>query len=136
MGYFQKISTKEISPSQNYLKEDTIYYILKCIEENKEEKLPPPPIVRKNPQRANSFIAIDGHNLLAVFDMLKKPCTVFVVENKEDKLKNSSNNPAIEKRNQELKEKFEHCVKENERVRKEGITSFIDLRRKYKILEK
>ncbi len=133
MGSFKKLSTKVIFPSQNFLKEDTIKHILKCINENKEEKLPPTPMITRHPEKEDMFIAIDGHNLLAVFDMLGRPCNVFVVESREDFLENLEKNPAIEKRNLELQEKFDFCLEWSTEIEKEGIKSFEDLREKHKL---
>ena len=71
MGRLIKVKANEIIPSQDFVKEDTIGYILKCIVNNEEEKLPPTPIVRNNPN-GPGYIAIDGHNLIIISDLLER----------------------------------------------------------------
>ncbi len=129
MGKIIGISTKKIKPSQDFLKEGTVDFILDCIAENKKDKLPPAPIVRENPDSLGEYIAIDGHNLLAVKDFLKEEVDVYVAESGGDFI--DGNSEAIAIRNQELKDKFDFVLNESHRIEKEGVSGFSDLCKKY-----
>ena len=59
-----KVSPDTLLPSQDFLKPQTIRFIVDCIQKGKTEELPPAPIVRKDDK--GNLIAIDGHNLIAV----------------------------------------------------------------------
>jgi hypothetical protein len=85
MGRIIEVQPAMVKPSQNYLKEDTTRFILQCIIDGKEEELPPPPIVRLDPV-SRKYVAIDGHNLLAICQLLDRACEVFVAEASNDKL--------------------------------------------------
>jgi len=71
MGRIINVKASQIKPSQDFIKEETIGYILECIIKNELNKLPPTPIVRLNPD-GSGYIAIDGHNLIAVFDLIDR----------------------------------------------------------------
>ena len=132
MGKIIKISAQNITPSQNYIKEDTIKFILTCIFRNKLDKLPPTPIVRKHPQNNNHYIAIDGHNLIIINDLRNIEIEVYVAEFKDDKLEGKTS--GIIKRNKDLKEKFDKVTIDIQKLKQENIQSFEDLRNKYKFL--
>lgn len=80
-----KIHPQKIKPSQDFLKEGTVRFILTCYSENKKDRLPPAPVVRKNPENGD-YIAIDGHNLIAVRDFFDEECEVFVASHAGDEL--------------------------------------------------
>ena len=130
MGERVEVFSNEVLPSQDFLKEKTVKHIMECILNNKQDELPPTPIVRKNPH-GTGFIAIDGHNLIAVYDLLGERFEVFVAENSLDKLENLVETESLKKRNRDLAEKFDSAILEAERLEKEGICSFSDLRKKY-----
>ncbi len=128
MGTRIVVETKAIAPSQDFLKEETIRHILKHV--NEPEELPPTPIVRKD---GEGYIAIDGHNLLAVADMMEGRCEVYCAESEDDLLPGEGD--AIEKRNADLKEKFRKVATLAEEMEREGISAVADLRKKYSYLE-
>jgi hypothetical protein len=135
MGKIINVKADQIKPSQDFIKEKTVGYILKCIVENELNKLPPTPIVSNDPNNPG-YIAIDGHNLIIVFDLLDKSFDIFVADSPHDKLieLSKSSLDAIDKRNQNIVDKYDlvvHSVKELER---KGISSFKDLRAKYSYL--
>jgi hypothetical protein len=53
------LDINQLIPSQDYLKEDTVKYILECYERNDMLQLPPPPLVRLHPGDIDKYIAID-----------------------------------------------------------------------------
>ena len=132
MGKLIKIATKNILPSQNFIKDDTIEFILKCLNRNEEDKLPPAPIIRVKPE-SDKYIAIDGHNLLAVCDMLGKDCEVYLAESIYDKL--LGNTDSIIERNQMLEEKYDQVLQSTKTLKRKGVGSFTDLRNKYPYLK-
>ncbi len=131
MGKILQLRPSQILPSQDFLKEDTLGFILKCLENGADEKLPPMPLVRCNPE-AKNFIAIDGHNLLAIYDLLGQDCEVYLAESDDDRLIGSVN--AIAQRNQELADKYEQALAGLNKLAQQGIASFSDLRKRYPYL--
>lgn len=121
------VSPNQILPSQDFLKPDTLKYILACMESGELEKLPPAPIVRKD--ESGNLIAIDGHNLIAVKQSLGKEVEVHLATSAEDGL------PAVSEsniaRNRDLKDKFESVIIDNKRLQESGITTFDDLIAQY-----
>ncbi|MDP3742054.1 MAG: hypothetical protein Q8R15_01940 [Candidatus Micrarchaeota archaeon] len=137
MGNFILIEAKQVSPSQNFLKEKTLGYVLACYFDNREADLPPAPIVRLIPGR-NAYVAIDGHNILAIDDLLQRKTKVYVAASYYDQLTSdaclSSSQEGLKQRNNDLKQKFDQCLIEAKNLEKEQISSFSDLRRKYDFL--
>lgn len=129
MGKIIKISTEKIKPSQNFLKEKTVKFILRNIFEGNEDNLPPSPMVRNDVNNLGEYIAIDGHNLIAVKDLLEENIEVYVARNENDFIEGNSD--AVSERNEELKEKFNLAQVESRKTKKEGIATFKDLREKY-----
>ena len=127
MATEQYVNTQDVSPSQDFLKENTLRFILDCIKNGKEDELPPEPILRKDSD--GNLIAIDGHNLLAVNGLLKRPTRVHIAEDATDGLPETGD--ANITRNKDLAEKFELSLAERDRVAEEGVKSFADLTAKY-----
>jgi hypothetical protein len=123
----QDLLPKMIHPSQDFLKEKTVRYIFGCIADGRLDELPPTPLVRKD-ERGN-FVAIDGHNLIAVRAFRNEPITVIVATSPQDGLPPVGD--ANTERNRELAEKFDTVLAERQRVEEEGIRSFFDLIKKY-----
>lgn len=134
MGKLISVMPNEVRPSQDFLKEGTIKFILECIFSGNEEKLPPAPMVRFD-RASGCYIAIDGHNLLAVSDLLGRPCDVYVAEHANDTITlNECPNASIDalkQRNADLRKKFDGVIKDIINLEKVGINSFRDLRMRY-----
>lgn len=132
------LSTSKIKPSQDFLKEDTIKLILKNYFENRRDLFPSIPLVRFD-YETNDYVVIDGHNLVAVYDLIGEDIDVFVVENSEeyldDKNSSNSNKESLNDRNAELRKKFDLTLNEAKIVESEGIKSFKDLRDRYPYLK-
>lgn len=109
MGEIIKTKTYGIIPSQDFIKEGTIKYILECINSGELDRLPPTPIVRRKPD-SDEYIAIDGHNLLVIYDLLDRECEVYIAGSKDDGLEGDAE--SIKKRNQDLKEKFDQVLED------------------------
>ncbi len=125
------VPTRDIIPSQGFLKENTITYILECLKSGKQESLPPTPITRKSDLK-DKYIAIDGHNLIAVYDFLGKDCEIFVAESAEDALINvNADRVALQARNDDLKDKYDSSYEPANRLSVNGLRSFSQLRRRY-----
>lgn len=122
-----QVSPDTILPSQNFLKEKTVRFILDCISNGRFDDLPPTPLVRAD--ETGRLIAIDGHNLIAVKLFRNEPIDVIVAESAQDGLPPISE--ANKTRNQELLEKFDTVLAEQRRVENEGIKTFHDLLQKY-----
>lgn len=122
-----KISPKNILPSQDFLKERTIQFILECLRTGNTDELPPTPLVRKN--EAGQLIAIDGHNLIAVRLYRNEDIEVLVAGSAGDGLPPTSRANII--RNQELAAKYDTVLDDRRKVAAEGIGSFDDLIAKY-----
>jgi len=137
MGKLISIEPKKLKPSQDYLKENTVKFILTCFYENREELLPPVPIVRHDTEN-DVFIAIDGHNLIAIYDLFDKNIDVYVADSAEDelleKIFTESSREGLESRKLELKEKYESVLYEYKKLKRVDINSFSDLRNKYSYL--
>ena len=135
MGKLINVKASEIIPSQDFVKEGTIGYILGCIINDKKDKLPPTPIVRNNPN-GSGYIAIDGHNLIIIDDLLEKNCEVYLAESANDKLIElpKSLPDAITKRNEDLVQKYDKVVEDVALLENKNISSFKDLRAKYSYL--
>ncbi len=124
------IQPEKILPSQDFLKPETINYIFTCIKKGELEKLPPSPIVRKD--GSGNFIAIDGHNLIAVKLSLGENVDVHLASSPDDGLPTDSE--ANVKRNEDLKEKFETVIRDSSHLRESGVTTFNDLIGRYEDL--
>ena len=131
MGRLTTVSTNRIIPSQDFLKENTIKYILKCILNGEKNKLPPAPIVRIDPN-SKKYVAVDGHNLIAIYDLLDREIEVYVADSAGDRVAGMSN---MSGRNFDLVEKYNRVIKDADRISNKGISSFSDLRKKYGYLE-
>lgn len=122
-----RVDPNQIAPSQDFLKEKTVRFILQCIREGKDDQLPPPPIVRKDAQ--GKLVAIDGHNLLAVRAYRGEFQEVHVAKAPDDGL------PEISKsnvdRNNDLREKFDACLLERDRAGSKGVRTMMDLIGRY-----
>jgi hypothetical protein len=129
MGQYLTLKPDQIKPSQEFLKENTVRYIMRCIAEGRHDELPPMPFVRRAADEAG-FIAIDGHNLIAVKDLQGEDVEVYLAESAEDGL-DSVERPGVLERNQDLQDKFDSSLAEANRVAEAGIDSFSDLRSKY-----
>lgn len=136
MGKLIKPNASEIKPSQDFVKEGTVGYILECIVNGEEDKLPPTPIVRNNPN-GSGYIAIDGHNLIIIYELLGRECQVYLAESKDDKLEGfpSSSPRMIEERKKELFEKYDKVIDDVLILEKQGITTFSSLGKKYDFLK-
>ncbi|MBI4599970.1 hypothetical protein HY732_03535 [Candidatus Uhrbacteria bacterium] len=110
MGHLIKLKPSAIKPSQDFLKKGTMDFIFDCFKKGELALLPPPPLVRRDPGHMDSYIAIDGHNLLAAHEFFGTECEVFLVDSADDFLPNPNNDPRITQRNKDLSEKFESCV--------------------------
>ena len=130
MGKSIVVNPKEIKPSQDFLKERTVKFIFDCLKNNQLNLLPPQPVVRRDDQ--GNLIAIDGHNLIAVYDWLDKKISVFVVEDQDDNLRNYGQ--GAELRQKDFQEKFQKVTFWREQLKKQGINSFADLRKRYRPL--
>ena len=117
MGQFITLKPDQIKPSQDFLKKGTVDFILECYKNGVLDALPPPPLVRRDPAKEGEYIAIDGHNLLAVHQYGGTECEVYCVDSAEDFFPNPQSDPAITQRNKDLSDKFESCVDESRRVR-------------------
>ena len=122
MAQKKKLKTSQIKPSQNFLKEHTFNFIHKCIDEQREEDLPKAPLVKKI---GDTYVAIDGHNLIAVFDELKRDIEVYIVKSAADIPKVLKDTP----REYALKTKFDYVDRMFEMTQKEHIDSFGALRK-------
>ncbi len=125
-----KVLAATVHPSQDFLKEDTIKHIFRCLRDGRLDKLPPTPIVRLD--NKGNLIAIDGHNLIAVRAFLGELVEVFVATSSKDGLPETSS--ANIERNRELRHRYKAALLDNNRINKEGITSFADLLTKYQML--
>lgn len=133
MGNFISLEATSIKPSQDFLKEKTVKYIFECIAAGDTDSLPPAPIVRRS-NSDGEYIAIDGHNLLAVNDFLGKSCEVYVADSAYDKLTTANSAEALEARNNDLHDKYDSAYLEFIRLSREGLNSFSQLRDKYPLL--
>ena len=122
-----KVSPENILPSQNFLKPETLKYILECMKNGKLDKLPPNPIVREDDD--GKMVAIDGHNLIAVKLLRNEDVDVHVAKTADDGLPETSD--ANIQRNQDLKKRFITVLKDRTRLQAEGINSFNDLIARY-----
>ncbi|HSX04864.1 MAG TPA: hypothetical protein VLF69_00100 [Candidatus Saccharimonadales bacterium] len=117
------VSPAKIHPSQDYLKEGTVRFILECIRTGNLKDLPPTPLVRAD--ETGELIAIDGHNLIAVRQFLGQSVEVVLATTAGDGLPATSQ--ANIERNKELALKYDSALSEQRRVAAAGITSFADL---------
>ena len=117
------INPNIVLPSQDFLKPQTISFIFECLEDGHVEALPPSPIVRKDSM--GNYIAIDGHNLLAVRAFRNESTDVHLAGNKHDGLPETS--VENKQRNTDLLEKFDMVIELQKEVEKQGIHSLHDL---------
>lgn len=87
------------------------------------DSLPPTPLVREDDK--GGYVAIDGHNLIAVRAYLDQPVEVHIARSPSDGLPNTDEMSMT--RNQELAEKFETVLDEAELISSSGIARFSDL---------
>ena len=116
MGQLIKIKTSAIKPSQDFLKKGTVNFILDCYKKDEMDSLPPAPIVRKHPNISGVYVAIDGHNLLAVNEFLGIDSEVYLVNSANDHLPNPTNKESISQRNQDLADKYESSVFQADKI--------------------
>ena len=124
------ISPTKIAPSQDFLKEKTVGFIFDCLRTGNTADLPPTPLVRTD--KAGNFVAIDGHNLIAVRQFRGEDIEVIVAESATDGLPPTS--PANITRNKELAAKFNSVLDERQKVAAQGIATFAELIAKYQSL--
>lgn len=122
-----KVSPNRISPSQDFLKPETVGFILDCIKSGEVEKLPPDPIVRTD--EVGNLVAIDGHNLIAVRLHKNEDLEVHLATSADDGL--PATTKANVQRNADLKSKYDTALAERNRLHEQGINSFGDLISKY-----
>lgn len=129
MGEYIAVSSSVVLPSQDYLKPETLEYILDCYDNENYDQLPPPPIVRKHPTENDTFIAIDGHNLLAANEYLQRATEVYLADSASDvpPAKVGSNEEAVLQRTLELRKKFVSSVEASEKMKTEGFATFAEL---------
>ena len=123
MLLLHSIDSGIVRPTQDFLKEDTLKHIVQCYKTGNLEKVPPPPIVRKDAD--DSLVAIDGHNLLAVNYLLGKSTEVFIAKDSNDKYPGESE--AIIKRNKDLNEKYDSAIVSSRELEIKGIKTIKDL---------
>jgi hypothetical protein len=123
MSELVKLRTDQIAPSQDFLKPGTVKFIFECIGSGNLESLPPTPIIRQDANGA--YVAIDGHNLIAVRAFRHEDIEVYVATNADDGLPPES--PRNEIRNTDLRTKFETVLSERDKIAAEGVRSFHDL---------
>lgn len=116
MRHILKLKPLSIRPSQDFLKKGTMNFIFDCFKKGELALLPPPPLVRRDPHHADSYIAIDGHNLLAAHEFFGTECDVYAVDSANDFLPNPDNDSGIAQRNKDLAEKFDSCVADAEKA--------------------
>lgn len=121
MGHYRYINPKQIIPSQNFLKDDTVRMIVDALASGQVSCLPPPPLVR-TVSFSPRLVAIDGHNLLAVKLLLGENCLVYVTDDHDDTLPTFTPNGGVNQRNKELKEKFDISESEARHLYKSGVT--------------
>lgn len=121
------VSPDNILPSQDFLKPQTLTFILECIENGDLDSLPPSPIVREDDD--GNLIAIDGHNLIAVKYVRKEDIDVHVATSSSDGIPEMSE--ADIKRNKDLLDKFDTVLAERARIVASGINNFGDLVSRY-----
>lgn len=131
MGVFKTIPTAQILPSQDYLKEDTLKFIVSCLENGELDNLPPTPFVRKDP-KSSYYVAIDGHNLIAVYDYRGLDIDVYIASSAKDGLEPTT--AAIIQRNNDLAAKYESSLKQAYALQKKGIGFFVKLRKQYPLI--
>lgn len=124
------VPPETVAPSQDFLKEKTILFILECIRKGELDRLPPTPLVRKD--AAGRLTAIDGHNLLAVRQYRGESVEVCIVDSVDDRLPEVSE--ASAERSRELARKFDTVFSEREETAAKGMASFADLVEKYRPL--
>jgi hypothetical protein len=124
------VSSEQIAPSQDFLKEGTLRFIFACLRDGNTDDLPPTPLVRKDER--GKLVAIDGHNLIAVRAFRGEDIEVIVAESSVDGLPPTTE--ANITRNQELADKYEFVLAERQRVVAEGIVTFTDLISRYQSL--
>jgi len=127
MGQLLLLKTEFIKPSQDFLKKGTVDFILDCYKEGRLDALPPAPMVRRCSDNSNMYVAIDGHNLIAVNRFLGKECEVYLVSSAEDYLPNPDNRESIIQRNKDLADKYASSVREADKIN----MSFDDLIKKF-----
>lgn len=135
MGSLLRVDSDKVIPSQDFVKENTVRFILESLTQGRRDELPPAPIVRTHPA-GKGHVAIDGHNLLVVNSLLGVPTEVYVAEGPDDILHASEamDQRKVASRNQDLREKFDSAVEEAGRLRAEGLLTIADLRWKYPFL--
>lgn len=137
MGRFDIAQPGTVKPSQDFLKEGTVAFILECYRNSDPKNLPPEPVVRIDP-RDGKMIAIDGHNLFSVKDQKGEPTRIYIAESADDVLKKeqfpNATEEAIAERNRELREKFDKAIEWSDKLKEQGIGSFSDLNKKYEHL--
>ena len=121
------VSPGDIRPSQNYLKESTVRFIFECLRTGQIEALPPTPLVRVDAD--GNLVAIDGHNLIAVYWFRGQKLEVISVTSATDGLPPTSE--ANNERNKELAAKYDTVLDDQRLVAAEGIASFADLVAQY-----
>lgn len=123
------IRPEDVYPSQDFLKPETVKYIFRCIHSDQLELLPAPPIVAKI---NGTYVAVDGHNLLAVYHYMREPIEVHVAKNRDDGIDESIE--GAKERNFNLKKKFALLLQARESAKQKGINTFADLISKYSTL--
>ncbi len=112
-----------IQPSQDFLKPSTIGFIISCIKNEQYDELPPRPMIRQDDQ--GNYVAIDGHNLLAVMCFLGRAVDVHLAATASDGIQ--GHGAAIEQRNADLLTKFDSCLTDRDSTAAKGIKTMSDL---------
>lgn len=105
MGRFSYLDASKVIPSQDYLKGRTMQALIGYVEDKKPDLIPPPPIVLRVEDK--SFVALDGHNLIALQALQKRRCMVYVMDSISDSLHTPDDIPISEDRKESVKERIQ-----------------------------
>jgi len=130
MGSFCYIDPRTVLPSQDFLKEGTVKFIVDCLSRGDLAKLPPPPMVRCV-DFSQRLVAIDGHNLLAIKAITGENCLVYLANSPSDFIQADAAASGVSERNKDLNEKFSLAEIEARRLFACGVQNVMAIAEQY-----
>lgn len=130
MGSFRYVNPRTVLPSQDFLKEGTVKFIVDCLSRGDLAKLPPPPMVR-SVDFSHNLVAIDGHNLLAIKAIIGESCLVYLANSPSDFIQSDDATTGVLSRNKDLNDKFSLAETEARRLFACGIKNVLALAGQY-----
>ncbi len=135
MGDVIVVSPSIVRPTEIDLREDSLRGILSFYSNGREKEIAPPAVTIYNKE----YLTLDGHNRLAIADLLGISIPVYVADNFGDFMR-PERFPLIDYKflsemNENIEMRFSYCAYTLNKLEDQGIFSFYQLRQRYGFMD-